>query len=173
MLNYAYLRDIYKEESSNSQLTKIDPNFYSEVKRIIIEKKGSNDYNEISEGEKMLKLLKRILIKRREKLLLLSLLDKINEDYLTEEEKKFMHNLKKAYLDAFNEIELLINGKNVEIKKEKNEGILKVSIKIIKQVEAYKGLDDNIYGPFSEGDIVELPKKEAEWLLQAKFAEKV
>ena len=44
-------------------------------------------------------------------------------------------------------------------------------IKIVKDVEQYKGLDNNVYGPFKTGEEALLPMQEVEWLLKSHLAE--
>ena len=41
----------------------------------------------------------------------------------------------------------------------------------MKDIKAYRGLDRQIYGPFSEGEVVELPAKEAKWLEERGYVE--
>jgi len=44
-------------------------------------------------------------------------------------------------------------------------------VRILKEVPAYKGADNIVYGPFKTGEVPELPASEAEWLVKGKFAE--
>ena len=48
-----------------------------------------------------------------------------------------------------------------------------LKVKVIKDSEAYKGLDGNVYGPFKKEELVSLPKAEVDWLVKAKIAEMV
>ncbi len=48
-----------------------------------------------------------------------------------------------------------------------------MQVLITEYVEAYRGLDGNIYGPYKEGEKVKLPKEEGEWLVMAGMAKKV
>jgi hypothetical protein len=47
------------------------------------------------------------------------------------------------------------------------------SVKIIKGIDEFVGLDGKIYGPYTPGIEVILPTKEAETLLKMKIVEKV
>jgi len=46
-------------------------------------------------------------------------------------------------------------------------------IKFIRDLVAYKGLDDSIFGPFKSGEVASLPEEEAVWLVKEKLAERV
>jgi len=48
-----------------------------------------------------------------------------------------------------------------------------VQVLITEYVEAYRGLDGNIYGPYKEGEKVKLPKEEGEWLVMAGMAKRI
>ena len=63
-------------------------------------------------------------------------------------------------------------GSSAEEKPEKTlkEGYIQVLI--TEYVEAYRGLDGKVYGPYKRGEVVELPKEEGEWLVKAGMAKK-
>lgn len=171
-INYANLREVQKKEMENSALAILPEDFYQRVKELL-QKKSAEAINSksiltIKEYENIKKIVITIQIKREEKLALIALRGDKEVNGITKEEKDFVERFSGIIDDMRNEIhdrwEWQENKGN--IKKDKR-------VKILKDVEQYKGIDSNIYGPFRLGDEIDLPEEEANWLLKAKMAQNV
>ncbi len=170
MLNYSKLREMQRSEIASSELCTVDGNFYTQLKEFLVEKK-----KEAIEGQKLLvikeyenlrKIAKSVVNKRNEKLVLLALRGKKETMGMTEEEMEFLGHLSKAIEENDAQLSFIFEESNGGQKKDNIK-----RVRLLKTISPYKGLDEKVYGPFSEGEIVELPKDEAQWLLKEKMAE--
>ncbi len=182
MLNYSRLRELQRSEMQNAELSKLDENFYSELKAFLEARKaealGTQNLLVIRECENVQRIAKAVINKRMEKLVLISLRGKAEVPGLTPEERGFLSRLRgvveenEAAMHGLIEVEkcegkvsagdaVVVGGKAENIKR----------IKFIKDISPYKGLDEKVYGPFKSGDEAELPGEEAQWLLKEKIAE--
>jgi len=169
-IDYGLLRDIQRQEISSPKLTRLDEEFYSQIKEFLSAKKddafSSNSILKIREYENLQKIIVSIKEKREEKIFLMALRgDKVNGS-LTPEEKQLFNELVEV-LRKFRED---TDGSIEEVEKTREE---QLKVKVIKDIEAYKGLDGNVYGPFKKEELVSLPKAEVDWLVKAKIAEMV
>ena len=169
-IDYGVLRDIQRQELSSPRLTKLDEDFYSRVKDFLSAKKddafSSNSILKIREYENLQKIVVSIKEKREEKIFLMALRgDKVNGS-LTPEEKELFNEL----VGVLKKFRVDIDGSVEEAEEIKRE---QLKVKLIKDIEAYKGLDGNVYGPFKKEELVSLPKAEVDWLVKAKIAEMV
>jgi len=169
-IDYGLLRDIQRQEISSPKLTRLDEEFYSQIKDFLSAKKddafSSNSILKIREYENLQKIIVSIKEKREEKIFLMALRgDKVNGS-LTPEEKQLFNELVEV-LRKFRED---TDGSIEEVEKTREE---QLKVKVIKDIEAYKGLDGNVYGPFKKEELVSLPKAEVDWLVKAKIAEMV
>jgi len=169
-IDYGMLRDIQRQELSSPRLSKLDENFYSEIKEFLSSKKdeafSSNSILKIREYENLQKIVVSIKEKREEKILLMALRgDKVNGS-LTPEEKDLFNEL----TDVLKKFRGNTDGSSEETEETRKE---QLKVKLIKDIEAYKGLDGNVYGPFKKEELVSLPKTEVDWLVKAKIAEMV
>lgn len=167
MITYSFLREIQKKETESAGLTKLPDDFYEQIAVFLKNKKeeamGSQSLMAIKEYENVKKVVKIIQLKREEKLILLALrnqssdaLPKIEAELLSEL-STIVTNYRKLLLDTWSS--------------EPKESNHNKKIKILKEVEQYKGLDNSIYGPFKPGDETTLPLPEAEWLVKSHLAE--
>ncbi|MBS3067558.1 DNA replication complex GINS family protein [Candidatus Micrarchaeota archaeon] len=167
MISYSYLREIQKKEVESAALTKLDGSFYEQVAEFLKKKKeealSTNSILSIKEYENIKKVVISIQSKREEKLFLLSLRGQA-VDGLTESERTLFENISttvQKYRDNVFEV----------LSKEGHDAPRIKKIKIVKDVEQYKGLDNNVYGPFKTGEEALLPMQEVEWLLKSHLAE--
>ncbi len=170
MLNYSKLREMQRSEMASSELCQVEEDFYTSLKGFLEGKKNeafsSQNLLVIKEYENLRKISRAIVNKRNEKLVLLALRGKRETTGMTSEEAGFLSHLSKAIEE--NDAQLAF------IFEESNGGKKKHNIKrvrLLKNISPYKGLDEKVYGPFKEGDEVELPVDEAQWLLKEKMAE--
>jgi len=170
-LDYSLLRDIQKNELESTKLTSLEENFYANASEFLSVRKkeafASGSTLSIREYENIKKILTTIKERREEKIILMAIRGEGNSGRLTPEEKKLLKELSDA-VKKFRE--------SIADSSASEESTLPVpekkKVKLLKDVEPYKGLDNNVYGPYKSGDEVELPPAEAEWLLKAKMAEK-
>lgn len=169
MLTYSHLREIQKKEMESLELVKIEKDFYVQLRQFIETKKVSAlkipSFMEMRELENIRKVAKSIVAKRKEKLLTFSAISLCEIEGLAEEEQIFLSKMKKIAKEEFAGIDTIFEDSVEEIDKTK--------LKIVKAIDAYKGSDNNIYGPFKEGEEIFLPEEEAEWLLKSKMAEHI
>lgn len=168
MIGYSLLRDIERQELTQASLTRLPPDFYENVKKYVAElemKMGDGGIMVIREYENVKRIIKRIMEKREEKIVLLAVRG-IESENLTEEERGLFYSIKER-IDEYR--------KNFEYEESKNsikkERIKK--IRMLKEVAAYTAPNGNVYGPFKEQEEVVLPYEEANILVKAKLAEEV
>ncbi len=170
-LDYSLLREIQKNETESTRITPLKDDFYAEASEFISKKKedafSSGSALSIREYENIKKILTTIKERREEKIILMAIRGEGTSGGLTPEEKHLLKELSDAVKKFRESVSDLVpdNGKAVPKKQSR-------IVRLLKDVEPYKGLDNNVYGPFKSGDEVELPSAEAEWLLKAKMAEK-
>lgn len=167
MISYSYLREIQKKEVESAALTKLEDNFYEQVAAFLKKKKeealATNSILSIKEYENIKKVVMSIQSKREEKLLLLSLRGQA-VDGLTESERTLFDNISTTVQKYRNNV--------FEVLAKENHDTPRIrKIKIVKDVEQYTGLDNNVYGPFKNGEEAALPMQEVEWLLKSHMAE--
>ncbi|MEW6528356.1 MAG: hypothetical protein AB1391_00560 [Candidatus Micrarchaeota archaeon] len=170
MLTYSELREIQKKEIESFELVKVEKDFYSQLKLFIESKKAcalkNQSFDEMREFENAKKIVRSIITKRREKISMLFTLQNQEIEGLANEERLFLAQIRKIASESFEQFDSLFL-------EPKNEILRRTRIKIVKTLEAYKGFDNNIYGPYKEGEEIFLPEEEAEWLLKNKMAEHI
>lgn len=164
MIAYSELREIQKKELEGGALVELDADFYSQVLELLNErkeeaKKGSMIV--IREYENLKRILSTIIAKREEKIVLMALRSEKSHIGLTTEEKDVYLKVQQIISEHREKCYLCEESKESSIKK----------LKIVKDMEKYKGTDEKIYGPFKTGEEHFLPNPEAEWLLKEKIAE--
>lgn len=170
MLTYSGLREIQKKEMESFEPVKLEKDFYSQLMQFLESKKASafkgQTFMEMREFENMKKVAKSIIAKRKEKIIMLSALSNQEIEGLTDEEQIFLLQVRKIASESFGQFDSIF----YELK---DGAVCGTRIKIVKALEAYKGFDNNIYGPFKKGEEIFLPDEEAEWLLKNKMAEHI
>ncbi|MEM2909019.1 MAG: hypothetical protein QW590_03885 [Candidatus Bilamarchaeaceae archaeon] len=173
--DYAALREMQRQELSSPRLAALDENFYTQIALFLSEKKNealsSNSMLKVREYENLQRIIASIKEKREEKILLMALRgEKINGS-ATPEELTLFNNLVNALKEFREKITGTIKVISSDATHEKNEQKDGLMVRIIKDIEAYKGLDGNVYGPFKADTVISLPRAEVEWLVKAKMAE--
>jgi len=169
-IDYGVLRDIQRQELSSPRLTRLNDDFYSQTIEFLSAKKdeafSSNSILKIREYENLQKIVVSIKEKREEKIFLMALRGEKVNGSLTPEEKELFNELVFVLKKFRNEI----NDFDEDQEETRKEAL---KVKLIKDIEAYKGLDGSTYGPFKKDELVSLPKSEVDWLVKAKIAEMV
>lgn len=168
MLNYSELRDIQRKEMGSSAIVKLPEDFYQQVSELLAQKKedavSTQSLLAIKEYENIRKIVRSVAAKREEKITLMAVRGGSEGAGLTGEEKDLLKGLSTIIKKSRDSV------KSVWETDEKAEAESR-RIKITKDVERYRGLDNTVYGPFKEGEEQSLPAPEAEWLLKAGMAE--
>ncbi len=171
-MDYETLVDIYRKEMASSELVKVDANFYTELKKLLEEKKKSLSEDDLlsqKEYWNLKKMVSRIVSKRIQKIIIAASED--IEVEATPEEQELYARVKGAIEGFKSGIETVKENKPREEEKEEEVQTNLKKIKIIKFVEKYIGENEKVYGPYNVGDIVEIEKEEAEWLISTGYAE--
>lgn len=168
MLKYSDLRDIQKHEMGSSEVVALPPDFYTMISEILAMKKqealSKKSIMAIKEYENMRKIVEAIASKREEKIVLMAVRGEVEGAGLTTEERDLLKGLSSIVMKSRENI------KNVWDTTETDDS---QKIRLLKDVEQYRGLDDSVYGPFKEGEEQSLPRSEAQWLLKSGLAEMV
>jgi DNA replication initiation complex subunit (GINS family) len=166
MLNYSELRDIQRKEMESSAIVSLPDDFYELISALLTKKKeealSSKSLVVIKEYENIKKIVAAVAAKREEKIALMAVRGETEENGLTREERELLKGMSS-----------IIKSSRESVKSvwETEEKVTSQRIKIIKDVEKYRGLDNSIYGPFKQGEEQSLPRPEAEWLLKSGMAE--
>ncbi len=170
MLNYSTLRDFQKKEMESSAIVKLDLTFYSDAAAFIAEKKkealASGSILTIKEYENIRKIVATIQARREEKIVLMAVRGEKEAEGLTNQESILLSDLAACIDSSRKSMADVWNGLARE-----NSDEMARKVRILKDIEAYTGLDKAIYGPYKSGNDAVLPRSEAEWLLKAKLAE--
>lgn len=183
-MNYDDLRRIYRLEKNTSKLVRVEKNFFSELKEFI-ENERKSYLESLKEGEfskakdfiNLKKLVQEILSLREKKLLNTALISSRTNEFfdsnLTDEELKTLKKIVQILEEhkaAFNQI---FSEQKKPEKKTQGKDLNKVSLRILKEVPSFIGIDMKEYGPFSAEQTIELPLKTAELLVERKLAERI
>ena len=176
-MDYDELRKIHRIEKSKKELQKLEDNFYKECVDLMneyfekYEKTKDIEYLKILENVQS--IVKSILFLRQQKIvfsaLRLSVADEYDTENMTTKEKDFFDKLYKLIKENIMFIEKVSSGKFVEECKDIN----KIKIKILLDIPQFAGEDENIYGPYKKGEIIEINKEEGEILIEKNLAELV
>jgi DNA replication initiation complex subunit (GINS family) len=185
-MDLSELQDIDSKEKEGSALHNVPGDFYPRLKTLIKAKRGAMDPNRIitiREYENILMLANRIISRRISKISFFASRD-MEAHNMTSEELGLYATVsasakelrESAYVEpvANAEAPKAEEPKPAPQEEGKKEERPKRRIRIIKFVDAYRGLDNREYGPFNIGVILsEMPNDEAEWLLGEGYAEEV
>jgi len=174
--DYRRLRELQHQERESSALVPLPPEFYSSVfdlvakKRIEVEK--SHSLHEIKEYENTLKVIKDLHSLRTRKVVFRAL--GAGHRHETEGMTKEEHGLYDSICGLLekNNISLDSTVASQQIRPPEPEGGIK-KLRILKEIPAFKGADNSVYGPYKPGEEQALPPSEAEILLRGKLAETI
>lgn len=170
MLDYSGLRGIQKKEMESSAIVSLPEDFYQEASALLSKKKeeavSSQSLLAIKEYENIKKIMLSISAKREEKIVLMAVRGENGGEGLTSEEKVMLKELSSIIINSRQKVKNVWDRDEAPSRKPSGQ-----RIKILKDVEQYRGIDSSLYGPFKEGEEHMLPDKEAEWLLKAGMAE--
>jgi len=183
MITFSDIYEASRKERYSEQLQKFPKSFIKDVagymkeKREIASKEDDSFSDIIVKTKKQLEgantLFREWIIRRRKKILSLVLIAaetgiaKQDFDNMFDFEKELFEDLMKCIDISDKKMEITFNGNGIE-KEQKNELII-----FNEDIEGFVGLDGEKMGPFSKGQMVNLPKEIAKILIEDKKAEKV
>jgi DNA replication initiation complex subunit (GINS family) len=161
------LRDIQKKEVDSAAIAQLEPDFYSKVAEFLdqLKKKAveSGSLLSIKEYENIKKIVASIQSRREEKIVLMAVRGEKEAAGLSSEEAVLLADLAKKISECREKVSgIWMSNKSVPEEKK---------VRILKDIEAYTGVDKNVYGPYKSGDEPILPQTEAQWLLKSRMAE--
>lgn len=198
IITYETIYEIFRKEKYQTELQKLDPDFFNEVVKYLNEKKGilQSQQNKDSifssfeikktakQIESIQKILKELYERRESKIIQLALIcsrtcpDASHLPFLLPEEKEFYEKIISDLNFFRNKIlnNLLNSNKLEETDKPKDikdEALKMKLIKTLYPLPKFVGIDLKTYGPFEEEEIVALPDKIADLIISKKRAEEI
>jgi DNA replication factor GINS len=173
-LSYDELRKIQARERASPVLQSIPEGFYASVMKLISKKneglKSSFSLTEAREYESILKVAEDIHERRMQKIVLRAMKSGGGQEEiaLTGEEAELFEKISKAVSEDREGFNGMIGGKESKAGEERIK-----RIKILKNLPKFVGTDLKVYGPFKEGEMIELPEKEAQLLVNRGIAEQI
>ena len=174
-IDYDELRRIHRLEKNTSKLVEVDEDFIDSVGAFVQEEKkkylaslknfSASDAREFTNLKRM---IEEVFLMREKKILNKALIaahtKEVTDEKMDKHEKDTFRKLLRLLEEHFDMFESFFG------EREKKESQL-VSVKILKDVPTFVGTDMKEYGPFSEGQQVELPSKVARLFIARKIAE--
>ncbi len=171
-ITFEYIRKIQREEQHEPKLSKLPEDFYDKAKkyldqkRKLLKKRGDRAISiEVSNVER---LLEDIFNRRETKIMnhaIITTRTDIPPQNLTKQEEKFFNQIVDSL--KFQREKTL----NISLEKSKEEKGFE-TLKFIKDIPGFMGVNLKKYGPFKKGIIADIPKENAKLLIQAELAEK-
>ena len=173
-ITYDEMRRIQRLEKNTSSLVEVDDDFIDSVLEFVEQQKKAylislKDFSssDAREFANLKRVVEETFLLREKKLLNKALIASRTDDskldkVATQEKETF-----KKLLKILSEHDALCTGMFGE-KRERKSSMTK--LKILKDVPTFVGTDMKEYGPFSEGDEVELPEKVAKLFVVRKLA---
>ena len=185
MITYNDLYEALRKEKYSEQLQSLPKAFIKEVSAYIKDKEEvtKEDTDVFSENtlkvkkqlEHSVSIFKELLLRRKKKLLDLAFvsdepgISKRDFENMLNYEKEVFDKIMKAINEGDKVVEKILHGKE-----EGEEGAVKNKLVLFKQdVEEFLDLEGNKIGPFSEGDIVNIPYEIANILIVDNKADPV
>jgi DNA replication initiation complex subunit (GINS family) len=195
-ISYKRLRELAREEKSQPSLVALPPDFYEQVSAFLSSKfaelESSHSVMSIHEFENAIAVVREISSIRRQKILFRAIRSEGSHEesgLMTKEEHELYDRFCAVLEDAQNGIEKLLlqygsrkasslSSQKPDVPEPGNEGSTPAApasslkkVRFLKEVPAYKGPNNETFGPFKPGDEWHLPQSEAEWLMKGRLAE--
>ncbi len=176
-ITFEYIREIQREEQKIHSLSKIPEDFFDKVKIYLRHKehlsKRKKDADASMEMRNIRRILEDIFNRRETKIMeqaIISVRTGIIPENLTESEKEFFE----AVVDFLKrQRERTINKLFEKSDKKKDEETEEQEIEFLEDVEDFIGIDLKKYGPYHKGDIVFVPKENAQLFIKTGKAKEI
>lgn len=188
-LTYKRLRDLAREEKAQPGLVRLPAEFYGSAETFLSSKfaemESSRSVLQMREFENSVAVVKEITTVRQQKILFKAIRSGGVHGETTEMTKE-EHSLYDRFCSVLEDEKNRLDSMLTKYEKRKlqkpeesdapraitaDSGIKKV--RFVKDVPAYKGVNNETFGPFTPGQEIQLPTNEAEWLLKGKLVESV
>jgi DNA replication initiation complex subunit (GINS family) len=174
-IDYDELRRIHRLEKNTSKLVEVEDDFVDSLQTFVEQEKKNYlaslknfSASDAREFTNLKRVIEEIFLMREKKILNKALISvhtkEVDLDNMARQEKDTFKKLLRILEDHASLSDSLFG------EKEKRESEL-VSVEILKDVPTFVGTDMKEYGPFSEGQKVELPTKIARMFISRKIAE--
>ncbi len=177
---YRRLCDAYREERSSNALTRLDENFAGTLDALIKElmAKAADDPQAHRELENARKQAMAMMRLRRQKIIMRAITaqEGPEPDGLGANEHELYERMRALCVEEDGKLGATLYGKR-EGKAGAGghgpgpNGLATKRIKVLKEIPAYRGADMATYGPFAQGQEVNLPEAETGWMLKGGFAQ--
>jgi DNA replication initiation complex subunit (GINS family) len=189
-MDLSELQEIDKKEKDGSGLSSVPHDFYVKLRIAIGSKRDSISRDNIlsaREYENILMISKRILSRRISKISFFASRN-LDLENMTAEESQLYSAISSSAKALTDMVDKGLEDYKPEPKKEiardggdakqeppqEKAAIRERKIRIVKFVDAYKGLDGAEYGPFSIGIIIsDMGREEMDWLVEEGYAEEI
>ena len=177
VLTYESLREIQRNEKKSEKLFELEEDFFESVQQYCEQRGKSKNNGNMIELENAKTILRDIVDRRERKILNQALRvtrtkDEVETSAMSSNEKALFEEL----VGILEKYRIDVIGEDVtepEPEEAPEEATKLVKIKILEDLPAIVGADFEDYGPFKEGDEVELPPENAEIFISKAKAEKV
>ncbi len=189
-LTYKRLRDLSREEKSQPSLAQLPEDFYENAGKFLSSKFSEMQSNrsvlQMREFENAAATIKELALIRQQKILFRAIRSSGvhgKTDDMTREEHRVYDRFCSIIDEETEKLESMLSNFEASRKNlEKNEAVVEKTtakqehsrlkkVRFVKDVPAYKGVNDEVFGPFKPGQEHKLPTSEADWLLKGKLAQ--
>jgi DNA replication initiation complex subunit (GINS family) len=188
-INYEYVRGLQRKERNVANVVELDDTFYSELAGYVKESTDAHNPSKspdaFREFENTMHISRDFFDRREQKILFRALNNtrtgETDDSHLTPEEKVLygeLCSILSAHRLFFSKVLLgEYVSSVVSVHTDERETLIKEGspnitlVRVRKDVPRFVGSDSNEYGPFEVGDVVKLPKKEAEFMSQQSIIE--
>ncbi|MCX8198299.1 MAG: hypothetical protein N3F07_03880 [Candidatus Micrarchaeota archaeon] len=183
-MTYKKLRDLAREEKAQPGLIPLPEDFYSTLQAFLSAKHSEMESDrsvlQMREFENALAIASEIITIRQQKILFKAIRDGGEHgktEGMTRNEHELYDRFCAVLADARADLERMLSKySNRRMPQKPGEEEASNSLKrlrFIKEVPAYIGPDNRVFGPYSPGQESELPQSEAAWLVKGKLAEEI
>ncbi len=180
-MSFEYIREIQRKEKNSSQLSEVEQSFYKDLAAYIHQteescKASGNGFREL---ENTAKLAREVFEKREQKLVMKALRSVRTKEYDEERMTPEERVLFKALVEAIRSNRTAFDGvmlgdykfstpKDTLIKENGNKVVL---ARVRREIPVFVGSDTKEYGPYKAGDVIKLPRAEADLLSKQGLVE--
>jgi DNA replication initiation complex subunit (GINS family) len=181
-IDYDEIRRIHRLERSTTQLADVDTDFLESLrdfflaeKKRFVQEADSLTESKSREFANLRKMIDEIVLAREKKLLNKALAVARTGDALpvriAAPEKKILQSLVGVLNEYAQLMDVVSNGARPPPTSAATKDYNSVAVRILKDIPAFVGSDDQSYGPFLRSTVVEVPPSVADTLLRRKLAE--
>ena len=197
IITYETLYELFRREKYQTEIQKLDPDFFKEITKYLTEKEAILNSQKQKESvfsslevqktkkqiENIQKIIKELYEKRESKIMQLAIICS-RTSLEIKQLPALLPEEKQLYEQIINDLNLfrdkilhkILNAKLPEAEKAKDIKIEQESTKLVRvlsPIPKFLGTDLKTYGPFEEEDMIALPAKIAEVMIEKKRAEEM